>query len=94
MECSDKFNDIDERLKCMCLRCSSDDDMNHTLGTESVERKQVLLAVGLLFGMDPLNTIEGSLSVVRSNYGSGFSAGGSTGLKTDLSLTHFAGKTD
>lgn len=46
MDFSDPLHDIDKGLGCFCLRCSTDDKMDHTLKSERVGRKLRLPALG------------------------------------------------
>lgn len=58
----------DERLKCMCLRFKTDDEIDHSrVGThESRSSKQK--RVGQRLGTEPFVSIIASVPVMRSNY--------------------------
>lgn len=44
MECSTTFDNIDKRLRYVCLKCGTDDKINHIWGRESVRRRVLLLS--------------------------------------------------
>lgn len=62
-----------------------------TRGEESVGRKRGLPAVGEWFEVEPFSTIEGTVCIVRRDYGILPFNRDSIVLNTDFTLTSFAG---
>lgn len=89
MECSDPPDYIDETIGCGSLRRSTKHRMDHRY-MKKRRSKRRLSAVGGWFGVEPISTIEGSVSVVRSNSGVWPFTGRCTGLKTDFTMTFIA----
>lgn len=69
---------MDKKLGCVCPRCSTTDEINHS--TKKDEQEE--FSVGEWFDLKPLNAIRDVVYVVRSNY----SAQSFELLQCDLSI--------
>lgn len=90
MECSDSLDDVDERFECKCLRWSINDEMDYMQRRE-VKREQAVQSVGEWFRLEWFSNNEGSLGIVLGSYRIRSFSGGFSDLKTDFTLTTFAG---
>lgn len=87
--CSDLQDHIDDWIGWVCLRWSTNDEMDHMRGSEKVRRKRWSLFIGEGIGVDSHSTTEGTVSVLQINYIS-WSSGGQHWPQHQLYLLGFA----
>lgn len=63
MACTRPLDTIDRKIGCVCLRCITTDERDHSMG----KGINVEFSVGEWFGLEPLNTMWGVVYVDRSN---------------------------
>lgn len=68
MEVSRPVDVIEETLNCVCLRWSTDDEVDYSCGGGRNGEKRGRLQVGEWFGIEELGTLKGCVNVIRSNH--------------------------
>ena len=69
MQCTPPLDEIDLTLNCICLRWATVDEVDRTVETELSHSKVSSMEEGEWYGMEPFESIFGSVHVVRSNLG-------------------------
>ena len=66
MQSTQPIDAVDRELKCLCLRWATEDEIDHTLSDVPDDGQPV--EVGKWFGIEHVDSIMGSVHVVRSNF--------------------------
>jgi len=66
MQCTPPLDHVDDILQCVCLRWATEDGVDHTVTPVPTRGRPVL--AGDWYGIEPVQSILGTVHVVRSNF--------------------------
>jgi len=66
MQCTPPVDEVDDLLRCVCLRWATDDGIDHTVLPVPSRGRPVV--VGEWYGIEPMQSILGTVHVLRSNF--------------------------